>query len=87
MLTPEEYADVVVTVAHPWGDVETSLDRWIRVGPGPRPYVGLRSARRLSTGAEIPLAEIPAEYHNTAESRDLQRRGLLPYAWGGPPAE
>lgn len=85
MLQPDEYEDVVVTVAHPWGDVEAPLPRWIERGPGPRPYTGIVSARRLSTGEELVLAEIPLEYHNSPESRSLQRQGLLSTAWGAPP--
>ncbi len=44
MLPPEEYADIVVTVAHPWGDVEVPLNPWIRTGPGPRPHVSIIAA-------------------------------------------
>lgn len=86
MLSPEEYSDVIVTVAHPWGDVTTTLEEWIRVGPGPRPYVGIIGAVRRSTGEEIPMSEIPLQYHSSPESRRLQRQGELPSPWGPPPA-
>ena len=43
LIDPSEYSDVIVTVAHPWGDVETTLEQWIRRGPGPRPFVKCRS--------------------------------------------
>jgi hypothetical protein len=82
MLSPEEHPDILVTVAHPWGDVEVPLNEWIRTGPGPRPYVGIIAARRQSTGREVPMAEIPLEYHNSPEARSLQRQGLLPCPWG-----
>jgi hypothetical protein len=85
MLSPEEYPDIVVTVAHPWGDIEAPLETWIRTGPGPRPYVGITAARRLSTGAGVPLTEIPQEYHNSPQARRLQRQGRLPCPWGPPP--
>jgi len=85
MLPPEEYPDVLVTVAHPWGNVEVPLETWIQTGPGPRPYVGIVAARRSSTGREVPLTEIPVEYHNSPETRSLQRQGLLPCPWGPPP--
>jgi len=84
MLSPEEYPDVLVTAAHPWGNMEVSLDAWVQNGPGPRPYVGIVAARRSSTGREVPLAEIPFEYHNSPETRSLQRQGLLPCPWGPP---
>lgn len=31
----------MVIVAHPWGNVTTELEEWVRTGPGPRPYVGI----------------------------------------------
>jgi hypothetical protein len=86
MLTRDEYPDVLVTVAHPSGDVDVPLPDWIREGPGPRPYVGIIRARRSSSGDEIPLKDIPLEYHNSAESRRLQRVGELDCVWGPPPA-
>jgi hypothetical protein len=85
MLSPGEYPDIAVTVAHPWGDLDVPLETWIQTGPGPRPYVGIVAARRLSTGEDVPLAEVPQQYHNSAEARRLQRQGLLPCPWGPPP--
>ena len=85
MLSIDDYSDILVTVAHPWGDVEVPLETWIQTGPGPRPYVGIISARRRSTGHVVPLTEIPLEYHNSPESRSLQRQHLLPCPWGPPP--
>jgi hypothetical protein len=38
MLMGAEEDDVIVTVAHPWGDIEAPLQTWIEIGPGPRPY-------------------------------------------------
>jgi hypothetical protein len=29
-----DYDDIIVTVAHPWADVETTLRAWIETGPG-----------------------------------------------------
>jgi hypothetical protein len=85
MLDLAEYDDVIVTVAHPWGDVEAPLLSWIQVGPGSRPLVTISRARRRD-GSPVPLEEIPLQYRNTAESRRLQRLGLLPAPWG-PPAD
>ena len=86
MLDPADYDDVVVTIAHPWGDVEASLPTWIRVGPGPRPLVTISKARRRD-GSPVPLGEIPLQYRNTAEGRRLQRLGRLPAPWGPPAGE
>lgn len=87
MLSPDEYHDIVVTVAHPWLDIEAPLTSWIDHGPGVRRYIGITAAKRKSTGEDVPLSEIPMEFHNSAESRSLQRQGLLPCPWGPPPPE
>lgn len=84
MLTPAEYDDVIVTVAHPYEDVETTLRHWIETGPGPRPFVTITAARRKN-GDPVPLEAIPLQYHNSPESRRLQRLGLLAAPWGLPP--
>lgn len=85
MLDPADYDDVMVTVAHPSGDIEASLAAWIQVGPGSRPLVTISRARR-GDGSPVPLDEIPLQFRNTVESRRLQRLGLLPTPWG-PPAD
>jgi hypothetical protein len=84
MLTPDEYDDIFVTVAHPQADIETTLRCWIETGPGPRPFVRITAARR-GNGEPVPLEAIPLQYHNSRESRRLQRLGLLPAPWGAPP--
>jgi hypothetical protein len=84
MVTPDEYDDIIVTVAHPHSDIETTLRCWIETGPGPRRFVTITAARR-SNGDPVPLDAIPLEYRNNRESRRLQRLGLLPAPWGPPP--
>ena len=86
MLDRADYDDVIVTIAHPWGDVEAPLPAWIQTGPGPRPLVTISRARRRD-GSPVPLEEIPMQYRNTAESRRLQRLGMLPAPWGRPADE
>ncbi|GLY06294.1 MULTISPECIES: hypothetical protein [Actinoplanes] len=86
MLERSEFDDVIVTVAHPWGNGHTSLAQWAATGPdAARPLVRISAAHRQSTGEAVPLDEIPLEYHNTRRSRRLQREGLLPTPWGPPP--
>jgi hypothetical protein len=85
MISPEEYPDIMVTIAHPWGRIQAPLDEWIRRGPGPRPWVSIIAAQRKSTGEPVAMEEIPLEYHNSRESRNLQRQGRLPCPWGPPP--
>jgi hypothetical protein len=84
MITPAEYDDIFVTVAHPQADIETTLQQWTETGPGPRPFVTITAAHRRS-GESVPLEAIPLEYHNSPESRRLQRLGLLRAPWGPPP--
>ena len=86
MLDPAVYDEVIVTVAHPSGDIETPLSTWIKIGPGPRRLVTISKAR-WRDGTPVPLEEIPLQYSNNAESRRLQRLGLLPEPWTAPPEE
>ena len=86
ILTFPDYDDVIVTVAHPWADIETALARWIETGPGPRPFVTITAARRRN-GEPIPLEAIPLQYRNSPESRRLQRLGLLPHLGDRLPAK
>ncbi|GLY06293.1 hypothetical protein [Actinoplanes sp. NBRC 101535] len=85
MIDRSEFDDVIVTVAHPWGDIDATLTEWASRGPGARPLVTIVRARRRSTGRPVSLEEIPLEYHNTRHSRTLQREGRLPTPWGPPP--
>jgi hypothetical protein len=85
MIDPSEYDDIIVTVAHSWGNFEQTLSQWIAMGPGLRPMVEIVKARRESTDETVDMSEIPLEYHNSRESRRLQRLGQLPTPWGPPP--
>jgi hypothetical protein len=84
MIPEDEYDDIVVTAAHPWGDVDVPLSQWVVRAPA-RPLVSIVAARRYSTGEPVDMTEIPLEYHNTRRSRRLQRLGQLPAPWGAPP--
>lgn len=86
MLRPADYDDVKVTVAHPYTDIETTLRRWMETGPGPRPFATITAARS-SNGDPVPLEAIPLQYHNSPESRRLQRHGLIAAPWGPLPDE
>ena len=83
VVAPDEFDDVIVTIAHPWADIETTLRQWIETGPGPRPLVRITAARRRN-GDPVPLEHIPLQYHNSCVSRRLQRLGLLSSPWGPP---
>jgi hypothetical protein len=58
MTTDIDPDDILVTIDHPHGELEVPLRDWVRDGPGARPFLQLKSARRLSTGEDIPLSEI-----------------------------
>jgi hypothetical protein len=77
-ISPE---DIVVTVTHPWMDIDVTLATWMERGPGPRPFTRIINPRMKATGQTLPQHVIPLEYQNTPESRDLIRRGLLPNPW------
>jgi hypothetical protein len=75
-------ANVIVTVGHPFGDVDVPLSAWISRGPGPRSLVRPIRARRGGTGEPLPLAVVPLRYRNDAESRALIAAGALePPPW------
>lgn len=86
VLDPSEYDDVLVLIAHPMHEFHAPLRHWIEIGPGQRPFVRIRSAKRASTGEPVALSAIPMQYHNCRRARELQREGLLPMPWGPPPA-
>lgn len=73
--------DILVTIAHPHGDVEVPLLEWIKTGPGPRPLVRPVAARRKSTGESIPLSAIPIQYRNTSFTRALIKIKAIQDPW------
>ncbi|MFJ9518491.1 hypothetical protein ACIRPK_09530 [Kitasatospora sp. NPDC101801] len=85
-----DYADVMVLIEHPAGDVACPLARWIKLGPGPRPYLRPSRAWSASTGEELPLTLIPFRYRNTRAARQAIRDGRIPDPWPGawsPPSQ
>jgi len=73
--------DLLLTVQHPFGDLEVSLAEWIARGPGPRPLVRPVAVRSRSTGESLPLTVIPLRYRNDEESRRLIAEGVLESPW------
>lgn len=73
--------DIIVTLAHPHGDVDTTLTQWMEIGPGPRPFVRPVAAREATTGASLPLTVVPLRYRNTALSRALIKMRVLKDPW------
>jgi hypothetical protein len=81
MAREPDYSDIMVTVAHPFGDVEVPLEMWIAQGPGPRPLVRPVSARSKRSGQKLSLSVIPLQYRNNGVSRALIAMGLLRDPW------
>lgn len=79
--TEHDPDDVLVTIGHPAGDIETTLADWIARGPGPRPLVRPIAARSRSTGQSLPLTVIPLRYRNDKESRALIADGTIESPW------
>ncbi|HEU0239565.1 MAG TPA: hypothetical protein VFR11_09855 [Micromonosporaceae bacterium] len=78
---PIDLNDILVTIGHPYRDIEVPLPTWIARGPGPRPLVRPMSARSRTTGKPLPLSVIPLRYRNNGQSRRLIRDGLLDDPW------
>jgi hypothetical protein len=73
--------DVLVTIEHPFGDVEVPLSAWMEAGPGPRSLVRPVRARSRSTGRRLPLSVIPLRFRNDGESRRAIRDGRIENPW------
>ena len=73
--------DVMVTIEHPFGQIETTLAEWMARGPGRRPLLRPVAARSRSTGEPLPLTVIPLRYRNDEQSRAMIERGELESPW------
>jgi hypothetical protein len=78
---PIDLDDVLVVIAHPFGDVEVPLTNWIATGPGSRPFVRPVRAHSRSTGRRLPLTVIPLQYRNDGQSRRSIADGRLGDPW------
>jgi hypothetical protein len=76
--------DIMVTIDHPFGTIETTLAAWIKTGPGPRYLLHPVAARRAGTNERLPLSVIPLRYRNSTLSRFLIRLGILKPPWPQP---
>jgi hypothetical protein len=71
---------VIVTIAHPFGDIDVLLDTWKEKGPGPRRFVRPVAAKTID-GRPLSLRVIPLKYRNNWLSRTLIRLGVLKNPW------
>lgn len=80
-VTPPPIEEIEVLVAHPYADIWVPLAEWIRIGPGPRPFVHPVAARHARAGADLPMEVIPVRYRNDQETRELIERGVIENPW------
>lgn len=74
--------EIIVTIAHPFGDVDMPLETWIERGPPKgRPLVRPRLAKCGETGEYLPLNVIPLHYRNTLFVNLLFKLGILKSPW------
>lgn len=73
--------EIMVVVAHPMGDIETSLETWMHNGPGPRKLVRIVKVICKDTGETLPLETVPLQYHNSELSQHLIETGELEDPW------
>jgi hypothetical protein len=78
MMDPSQ---ISITIAHPSGDIEVTLEEWIIQGPGPRLFVRPISAKNKATGEPLPLDVIPIQYRNDRQSIELIVNGQVPDPW------
>ncbi|HTP07217.1 MAG TPA: hypothetical protein VMP08_03145 [Anaerolineae bacterium] len=74
-------SQITVTIAHPYGDIEVTLEEWIIQGPGPRLFVRPVSARNSSTREPLPLEVIPIQYRNDKQSIEMIVNGQIADPW------
>jgi hypothetical protein len=73
--------DVLVTIGHPFGDLEVPLTEWMARGPGVRPLLQPIAARSRRMSERLPLEVVPLEYRNDKTSRRLIAEGKIKSPW------
>jgi hypothetical protein len=74
-------SQISVTVDHPFGNVEITLEEWIVQGPGPRLFVRPVSVRDKATGEPLSLETIPIQYRNHKQSIEMIVNGQISNPW------
>jgi hypothetical protein len=77
---PDNADEIMVVIAHPWGNISIPLSEWIEHGPGLRRFAAPRAAF-TKAGQRLPLSVIPLRYRNSMLSRLLIRIGWLENPW------
>ncbi len=72
--------EIILTISHPFGDIDMPLDAWKQQGPGARRFVAPIAAHHKS-GYDLPLRVIPLVYRNNVWSRLLIKLGFLDNPW------
>ena len=71
-IEPGLYTGVTVTIAPARGDVGVLLAEWIRLDQGPLPVPAIVATLGSLLVRRSAWGEIPFEYHDSRQSRDLQ---------------
>jgi hypothetical protein len=74
-------ANIDVIIGHPFGDVRTSLEKWIEVGPGFRIGIGPIKVLNRHTDEELSFEIIPIPYRNDLKSIEAILQGIMPEPW------
>lgn len=80
-MSSPDFDDIILVIAHPFGDIEVPMAEWMRIGPGPRKFVRPVAAKSRSTGQSLNLSIVPLEYRNDEESRALIAQGTIKDPW------
>ena len=76
-----DLSQIIVTIAHPFGNIEITLEEWIIQGPGPRLLARPVSAKNKAAGESLPLDVIPIQYRNDKQSIEMIVNGQVPDPW------
>lgn len=73
--------EIIIVMVHNFGEIETTLEDWIKFGPGSRKLLKPHKVKDKSTGKELPLKIIPLKYRNNKLSRFLIKLGFIKNSW------
>lgn len=78
MLNHEE---IIIIISHNFGEVETTLENWIKFGPSSRKLLKPLKVKNKLTDKELPLKIIPLKYRNNKLSRFLIKLRFIKNPW------
>ncbi len=76
-----DLSQIIITIAHPSGDIEVALEEWIVQGPGSRLFVRPVSVKDKVTGKPLSLDVIPIQSRNDKHSIEMIVNGQIRDPW------